>query len=349
MCKAFFILLALLLMGITVAAQETAETEVQFIELSGPAAGRDAEISSLVWYGDTLLLITENPFIYATEGNVGMFFALDKDDIVDYLTAEEPAPLEPYPVPLLGKDIQDAVGGYSVAFDGFEAAAVRTGEGFFSNDQIFLTIEADTVSEADPSMRSYLISGTIAPDLSSIALDMDRFIELPYQTDFNNMSYEGLLLNGRNLLAFYEVNGEAANPDNAAYSVDLATGEVLPVPMADLNYRLTDATNPDSDGVFWAINYFFVGEDFLAAEDDPLFAAYGTGASQIEYDGYERLVAFQLTDSGVELADVAPIQLLMTADSNGRNWEGIERLDDLGFLIVTDRFPTTLLGFVPIS
>ena len=343
-----FLFVFIVLLAISaVSAQDAAETEIQFIEITGPASIRDAEISSLVWHGDTLLLITENPFIYATEGNIGQFFALDKDDILDYLAEDAPEPLEPYPVPLLGKDIEDAVGGYSVAFDGFESAVIKTGDGYFSNDQIFLTIEADTVSDADPTMRSYLISGSIAPDLSSISLDMDRFIELPYQTDFNNMSYEALLLNDNNLVAMYEANGEIANPENVAYNVDLATGEVTSVAMDHINYRVTDATNPDEDGMFWTINYFFVGEDFLAADDDPLFAEYGTGASQSEFDGFERLVAFQITDNGVELADVAPIQLLMTEDSRGRNWEGIERLDDAGFLIVTDKWPQTLLGFVP--
>jgi hypothetical protein len=31
----------------------------------------------------------------------------------------------------------------------------------------------------------------------------------------------------------------------------------------------------------------------------------------------------------------------------GRNWEGLVRLDDRGFLLVTDLFPGTILGFVP--
>ena len=35
-----------------------------------------------------------------------------------------------------------------------------------------------------------------------------------------------------------------------------------------------------ADGTFWAINYFFAGEDFLASDTDPIFAQYGIGASQ---------------------------------------------------------------------
>ena len=339
--------LSLLVVSVSlVGAQEADETAVTFIEITGPASERDAEISSLVWYGDHLLMITENPFIYAEDGEAGRFFALEKDDILDYLESDAAEPLEPFAVPLIGEDILDAVGGFSVAFDGFEAAVVSD-MGFFAPDRIFLAIEADTVNSDDPTMRSYVVSGTIEPGLSAINLDLDTFVEIPRQTDFNNMSYESLLTVGDTLVAIYEANGEGVNAENVAYEIDLATGELAEIPLDNINYRVTDTTAHDADGVFWAVNYFFAGEDFLAAEDDPIFAEYGMGASQAEFDGFERLVAFQVTDTGIELVDQAPIQLLMTEDSNGRNWEGIVRLDDMGFLVVTDRWPVTLLGFVP--
>ena len=53
---------------------------------------------------------------------------------------------------------------------------------------IYLTIEADTVNPDDPTMRAYVVSGTIEADLSRVNLDLDNFVELPRQTDFNNMS-----------------------------------------------------------------------------------------------------------------------------------------------------------------
>lgn len=343
-------LLALALMLVpAVGAQDAEETEVTFIELTGPAAERDAEISSLVWYGDYLLLITENPFIYAEEDEVGRFFALEKDDIMEYLETDGAEPLEPFPVPLYGDDILDAVGGFAVAFDGFEGAAVVTDQGYFNPDRLFLTIEADTVNPADPTMRSYVVSGEIAPDLDAIYLDLETFVEIPRQTDFNNMSYESLMTVGDTLIAIYEANGVDPNPDNVAYEIDLMTGEVTELPMDSIPYRITDVTAHDADGVFWAVNYFFAGEEFLAATVDPLFDEYGMGASQAEFSGFERLVPFQVTDEGIVLVEQAPIQILMTQESNGRNWEGIVRLDDMGFLVVTDRFPVTLLGFVPAS
>lgn len=343
------LLIALLLVFVpVVGAQDADETEVTFIEITGPAAERDAELSSLVWYGDYLLMITENPFIYAQEGEAGRFYALEREDITEYLDSDGAEPLEPFPVPIISEDIQGAVGGFAVAFDGFEAAAVMTEPGYFTPDRLFLTIEADTVNPDDPTMRSYVVSGTIEPDLSAINLDLDTFVEIPRQTDFNNMSYESLLVVDDALVAIYEANGEGPNPGNVAYEIDLMTGELAQVQMDNVNYRITDTTALE-DGVFWAVNYFFAGEEFLAAENDPLFDEYGMGESQAAFSGFERLVAFQVTDEGIELVEQAPIQLLMTEDSNGRNWEGIVRLDDRGFLVVTDRFPVTLFGFVPVS
>ena len=61
-----------------------------------------------------------------------------------------------------------------------------------------------------------------------------------------------------------------------------------------------------------------------------------------------RLLEFELTETGIELADRPPIQLELHP-LELRNWEGIVRLEDRGFLLVTDKFPETILGFVPIN
>jgi hypothetical protein len=349
------IVLAFLTLAIApvMAQDEVTETAVQFIELAGPVADRDAEISSLVWYEDYLILMTENPFIYVEGGYAedfsnagayaGMFFALPKADILAYLEAEEPEPLEPMPLPIVAPDIRGAVSGFVVAFDGFEAAA-------FVDDSIFLLIEADSVAET--SMRAFMVAGQINLDLGLIVLDLENFAAIPRQTDFNNMSYESLFAADGQLVALYETNGSVTNEAPLAYVVDPAEGIVETVPFPNVDYRITDATSLDDEGVFWATNYFFAGEDFMAVEDDTaeaLFAEYGMGASQAEFDGFERLVAFQYSAEGITLVEQAPIQLLMTEESNGRNWEGIARLDDMGFLIATDKYPQTILGFVPVE
>ena len=57
------VLMLMLVMPVVLAQDEPVEVEVQFIELDGPAAEQDAEISGLAWLGDYLLLLAENPNI----------------------------------------------------------------------------------------------------------------------------------------------------------------------------------------------------------------------------------------------------------------------------------------------
>jgi hypothetical protein len=61
----------------------------------------------------------------------------------------------------------------------------------------------------------------------------------------------------------------------------------------------------------------------------------------------ERLVELQFDAStGVSLTGLPPIQLQLEPMET-RNWEGLVLLDDRGFLIATDKYPGTLLAFVP--
>lgn len=313
-------------------AQETPpETAVRVIELAGPAASNNAEISGLAWYGDHLILLAENPDLYATAGNAGAFFALPKDAILAYLDAPAPAPLEPLEIPIESADFTEVVPG----FDGFEAIA-------FAGERAFLMIEA---AAPDGTMRGYLVSGAIDPALESLTLDLDRSVMLLPQSPYHNMSYESLLVDGDRLVTFYEINGVAVNPQPVAHAFSLDLEPLADLPFPAIEYRVTDATPPDADGVFWAINYFFPGEIFLRPDVDPLAGMYGLGATHRQYVHVERLVALRLAEDAITLAGSAPVQLVLP-DASPRNWEGIARLDDRGFLIVTDKYPQTILGFV---
>ena len=51
--------------------------------------------------------------------------------------------------------------------------------------------------------------------------------------------------------------------------------------------------------------------------------------------------------TGVELSGRAPVELEL-APMETRNWEGLALLEGRGFLIATDKYPSTLLAFVPL-
>jgi hypothetical protein len=314
-----------------------AEVPVQRIALAGPAADSHAELSGLAWYGDWLLLVDENPDIYRRDGYAGMFYALPKADLLAYLDAAnpgaaDPAPLEPVAVPVVSADFTRVIPG----FDGFEAAA-------FDGDTIYMAIE---VWKSATEMRGILVSGTIAPDLSAITLDLDRTVELLPQTDLTNISYETLVVAGDRLIALYEVNGAALNPTPFAYSVSLDFASVEQIPFPTIDYRITDATALGADGVFWGMNFFFTGDVNQYTDSDPIVATWGQGATHATFPQVERLVAFRYTPEGITLAGLPPIQFEL-AGLVSRNWEGLARLDARGFLVVTDMYPNTILGFVP--
>ena len=60
----------------------------------------------------------------------------------------------------------------------------------------------------------------------------------------------------------------------------------------------------------------------------------------------ERLLEFQFVDGKIVRTETQPINIKLSEFGESRNWEGIVRLDNIGFLIVTDRFPGTILAFI---
>jgi len=67
----------------------------------------------------------------------------------------------------------------------------------------------------------------------------------------------------------------------------------------------------------------------------------------LENEPVERLVQLQIGENQITRIDQAPTYLQLLDYNIARNWEGIVMLDDLGFLLITDSFPGSLLGFCP--
>ena len=94
------------------------------------------------------------------------------------------------------------------------------------------------------------------------------------------------------------------------------------------------------------INYLWSDDLFIQQDDDEFWQQYGQGKSHASSKNVERLIELQWTGTEIQRTDRAPLNLALVT-STGRNWEGLVRLDDLGFLLVTDKHPKTLLGYVP--
>lgn len=313
-------------------AEAGSEQPLTVIPLAGQISGSQAEISGLAWYGNYLILLPQYPSRFGSN-DTGTVFALPKTDILAFLDGKSTQALDPIKIPFIAPDLKNKVRGY----EGFESIT-------FTGDRTFLTIESKP-----GDMRGYLISGEIKPDLSELRLDTNNLVEILPQAELSNMSDESITIAGEYLVTIYEANGANVNPNPTARIFDLGTLQPKgTIPFPNIEFRVTDATSVDEAGRFWVINYFFTGDTKLDPAADLIKDQFGEGPTHSIYDTVERLVEFQFSETAITMTSTPPVQLELIDDDHARNWEGIVRLDSRGFLLATDKYPETILGFVPL-
>lgn len=302
---------------------------IQEIVLDGPASKPEAEISGMAWFGDWLILLPQYPARF--ENHV---FALSRAEIVDYLDGENNSPLTPLLIPFDGTDVDTLITG----FEGFEAIA-------FSGNQIVLTIEANQGGNT----QGFVVNGEVQPGdpPAGFVLDGSSLQALDPQADLSNYSDESLVIYQEMIYTIYEANGSNVNAEPRAHVFNAEMNPAESVAFPNIEYRITDATPATSDGSFWAINYLFLGDlGKLRPSADILSLTPGSPPS----GPIERIVAFQITEDGIVMDTTrSPIYLQLLSSGEARNWEAVARLDELGLLIATDKFPGTILALVQIK
>lgn len=303
------------------------EQPVILIALDGPLSKSKAELSGLAWQDDMLILLPQYPERFGKED--GALFAIPKNEILDFLDGKSTQPITPTKIRFRAPGLKDSIQG----FEGYEAIA-------FSGQNVYLTIE----SGKNEAMMGYLVGGQISADQSEIHIDTSRVVKIPPPVLIDNHTDEALIITGNRILTFFEVNGVKLNSNPVAHVFGLDLSQQGTISFPNLEYRVTDAAL-GPDGQIWVINYFYPEETYLLPEADPLAEKYGAASTYKKYPQVERLVLLNYAASGITLTDVAPIQLELIKDA--RNWEGLVALDQRGFLLVTDKFPGTMLAFVP--
>ncbi|MBC8527497.1 MAG: hypothetical protein ISS28_03405 [Candidatus Cloacimonetes bacterium] len=313
-----------------VAPELPEEIQVERIPLTGPVSSCDSEISGLAWYNDYLILLPQYPSRFESDYD-GKLFAISKETILSFLNGKTDLTITPIEVDFVAPGISYRINGY----EGFEAIA-------FSGNKVFMTIES-----SPNNMLGYLINGEIQSDLSTIILDTDKITEIQAQTSINNAADETIFSTFDKVITIYEGNGKNANPFPIAHVFDHNLNLLETISFPNIEYRITDATSLDADNCFWVINYFYPGdENAYNPSVDSISIVYGEEATHSKYTTMERLLRLKYSESEITLVQEAPIQLELINDNNARNWEGIVRLDNIGFLLVTDKYPETILGFV---
>lgn len=308
------------------------EVPVQAIPLAGSPALPKSEISGMTWYGDLLIILPQYPEDYISAQGTASLFAIPKEEILNYLEGIIQGPLASTRIPIYNSQVAAQVPGY----EGFEAIAV-------DGDQVFLTIEANDQG----AMQGYLIRGTFLPEGNSIVLEPDTLTQIPTPVQIFNSAYETLILADGQVVTFFEANGKILNPSPLAYAKDDLSTEFTPLELTNIEYRLTDATDLDAEGNFWVMNVFMPIEFWFYTNSDPIADQYGQGSTHAINNHVERLLELKYNDGQISLSGERPIYIELIDDAHSRNWEAVVRLDDLGFLAMTDTYPGTMLGFIP--
>ncbi|CAG36424.1 hypothetical protein [Desulfotalea psychrophila] len=310
--------------------EELAVKEVQKLQLTGPISNRLAEISGLTWFKDYLIFLPQYPNFPKKSGG-GRIFALHKRDIYKAIT--DGSVLHPLEIEFKGPNLQNILPG----FEGYEAIV-------FSGNTAFLTIE---VEPSPGKAYALIVTASMAEDLSSLQLsfvDIERSIRVESPSHIPNMSEESLVIIGHSLYSIHEANGKSVNQRPVAHGFSLRRSGQNNIPFPALPYRVTDATAADKNNKFWVINYFYRGDKKLAGDPDIL----QEDEIGLNPGGLERIVELQYEDEAIKRTKKAAITL-KPLPGKSRNWEGIVRLEDKGFLLVSDKFPTTEFAFVPVQ
>lgn len=292
---------------------------VREIPLRGHASNPEAELSGLGWCGESLILLPQYP-MKGSDGAEGRLWSIRREQIEDVLD-ERVESVTPSPVAFRAPEIADAIDG----FQGYEAIA-------FNGRTVAMTIEAGS----DEGALGYLVTGEVSEGCDEVRLERSSLRQIPAQRPLPNLAYEALLFHDDELMVFFEVNSARMNPNAVARVFPLLGPSTRATPMVNLEHRLTDVTALDGARRFWAIIYRWAG--------DRLLLPPGSSAGPVE-----QLVELQIRGSGtherIHVTQRAPLSL--AAQGQGRNWEGVARLEGRGLVLVTDLHPRTILGFVP--
>jgi hypothetical protein len=296
------------------------------IPLNGEAKDRDLEFSGLTWYKDNLILLPQ----YVKKEDPGLY-SISKKDLIKWVDSNQGKAIKPNKIKLELSDIREKIEG----FQGFEAIT-------FIGNNAYMIIE----SKNNDIMKSFLIKGKLNFKKMKIVIDSKTIKEIPLPVNIKNMGFESILKYKYDLMVFYEANGKNINNKPLALTYNSSLKPKNSIPFPNIEYRLTDVTEVDSKNNFWVLNYYWPGEkDRLNPGKDLIIKDVGEGITHKKYEHVERLVEFKIKRDKLIRTSTKPIQLAL--EEKSRNWEGLVRFEDKGFLMIVDEHPRTLLAFIP--
>ncbi len=310
------------------------EAPVEKINLSGPFTQRISEISGLTWYKNKLILLPQFPVKFKYK-NGGTLYSIPKSKIEDFLFSKTINTIEPDRIEFVAKGLEK----YNRKDSGYESIV-------FLGDTAYLTIEYVN----NGATESLIVKGILDSTANRLTLDSSSVRHSPAPDQFHNWSTETVLTFNNYIYTIFEVNGKNLVPNPKAYKFNSKLDFISTLNFPTIEYRVTDATLPDKNGKFWVINYLYPGDKpAINPTEDLLISRYGIGRTHLEAEEVERLVELKIENGAITITGRAPVYFQLETGKSSRNWEGIARLGNKGFLIATDKHPETILAFVPVK
>jgi len=289
-----------------------------YITLNGDITNPDQEVSGLTWYNEELIILPQYP--------KDVIYSIPKVEILEFLDSTRNT-ITPNEIQWISSNIDKKVCG----FEGYESIAL-------DGNTVYLTIEAEKWNRN----HGFIVMGEITDN--SIILNKSSLKKLKTPVYLSNMTYETIVLTKEHVNTIYEVNAEKVNKEPNFYQFDKDLKTSINKPFPFVEYRITDATELDEENKFWGLNYFWPG-DYNLLKPDFNYSI----TSKADIKPVERLLEFQILVDRIIRTEKESITIQLSEFGDSRNWEGIVRLDDKGFLIVTDKFPGTILAFLPFT
>lgn len=304
------------------------EVEFKEIPLTGEISDKESELSGLCWYGTKLLLLPQYPNRFNEKQ--GKIYFVEKGVIDNHINGIDDSPINPkyFTIDLTNMEHLFSLG------SGFEAVTIIS-------DTAYFTIEHLNNGKTE----SIIVLGIIDTADYKISLVHESAVKDPKNLEIHNISDESILTYKNKIIPIYEIFGKNLNFDPKVSVFDNKLNYLSYLDFPNIEYRITDVTAVDDSGYFWAVNYFYPGDyKKINPAEDALLRKYGIGESHRYLDPVERIIKFKIREKNIEICDVRPIYLQLL-NNTGRNWEGIAKYENQGFLLVTDTFPRTIFAF----
>lgn len=302
------------------------------IRLSETASDMNAEYSSLCWYEDNLILLPQYPSYFQSNLEKDVIFMINKDNLSSAISKKGRKVVEPRTIEVVNNESYKLLPGY----EGFEGIC-------YDGEYFYLTVEYNSGTN-----QAVVIKARLTDDDTKLEILNDQYIILDLPVEIFNASYESIFVYDNYIYVIYEGNGKIINSNPIAKKISLDLQTVEDVSFATIEYRVTDVTAFDETGRGWATNYFWPGDVDLYTPDEDFIPNNFPDENNLE-QGLERIIPLIIntTDNKIEY-DISrdPVYIKKEIRSDSFNWEGIVVYNNNSFIIVTDKYPQTVLRYL---